>query len=270
MPFSPATPPPPIRSFCVQADRNTEAAFAAALLNPAAPVPTRVKGRAPRRYAVYRNNVTVGLIRAMEANFPAVRRLLGEAYFAGLAREFVQAHPPASPLLFHYGDAFAQFLAALHDLQRYPYLADVARLEQAWRRAYHAADASVLTAESLARLDHSAMASLRLAPHPAMALMRSRYAVHAIFTANRAGGEGVVDDPARAECVLVTRPRFEVEVRVVDAGAYAFIAALAGGATLAEAAGQGFDVSPSFDLADCIRLMVEAGSFQPLDTQDTP
>ena len=28
----------------------------------------------PRRYAVYRNNVTVSLIRALEANFPAIRR----------------------------------------------------------------------------------------------------------------------------------------------------------------------------------------------------
>ena len=113
-------------------ERSVEAAFAAGLLNPAAPVPLHVKGQAVRRFAVYRNNVTVGLVRALEANFPAIRSLLGEMYFAGLAREFVQAHPPRSPLRFHYGEGFAAFMAAQDDLAPYPYLADVARLENLW------------------------------------------------------------------------------------------------------------------------------------------
>jgi hypothetical protein len=145
-------------------ESGVEAAFAAGLLNPAAPVPPHVKGQAVRRYAVYRNNVTVGLVRALEANFPAIRRLLGEAYFAGLARAFAQAHPPRSPLLFHYGANFPAYLAAQDDLAAYPYLADVARLEQLWRRAYHAADAPTLAPEELAGLDEAAMADLRLDP----------------------------------------------------------------------------------------------------------
>jgi hypothetical protein len=66
------------------------AAFSAGLLNPSHPVPLLVKGQIARRYAVYRNNVTVGLIRALEANFPVVRKLLGEEYFTGFARDFAQ------------------------------------------------------------------------------------------------------------------------------------------------------------------------------------
>lgn len=235
--------------------------FAAALLDPALPVPAMVKGRTPRRFAVYRNNVTVGLVRALEANFPAIRRLLGETYFAGLARLFVQSHPPQSPLLFHYGDGFAHFLAAQDDLKRYPYLADVARLEQLWRRAYHAADAAVLAPDALAALDEEGLMTLRLVPHPAMALLASPCAVHAIFAANR-GGAGLVDDPARAECVLVSRPRFEVEVRRIDLGTHAFLSGLASGIAFADAAELAFSADAAFDLAAAIRLMVEAGAFQ--------
>ena len=109
------------------------AEFAAGLLDPQHPVPLLVKGQIARRYAVYRNNVTVGLIRALEANFPVVRRLLGEEYFAGFARDFAQGHPPQSPLMFQYGADFPAVLERAEDLASYPYLADVARLEIIWR-----------------------------------------------------------------------------------------------------------------------------------------
>ena len=268
MPFSGPMPRRPIRICAVQDNATpSEAAFAAALLDPAAALPQAVKRGGQRRYAVYRNNVTVGLVRALEANFPAIRRLLGETYFTGLARTFAQAHPPASPLLFHYGEDFADVLAAEDDLAGYPYLADVARLEHLWRRAHHARDAKVLEPNSLSALDPETLMASRLRPHPACALLSSSYAVHAIFTASRGEGDAV-PDAAQAQCVLLTRPRFDVEVRVISPETHAFLQALAARATLAEAAEQGFAANPRFDLAAAIRLMVEAGAFQHKITQD--
>lgn len=247
---------------------QAEGDFAAGLLDPAAPVPEAVTGRTPRRYAVYRNNVTVGLVRALEANFPAVRRLLGEAYFAGLARAFAQAHPPRSPLLFHYGDAFADHLRQQDDLAAFPFLPDVARAEQLWRRAYHAADSAVLAAAELSQAPDVLMV-LRFAPHPAMAVLASSFAVHSIFTANR-GGSGQVADPSRPEAVLFTRPRLEVIVTALSASQFEFLSALANGLSLADAAERGFAACDRFDLAAAIRLMVEAGAFQHVIMQDQP
>lgn len=248
-----------------------QAAFAEGLLDPHTPVPQVVTGRWPRRYAVYRNNVTVGLVRALEANFPAIRRLLGETYFAGLARSFVQQVPPSSPLLFHYGEALPAFLAGQADLAPFPYLADVARLEQLWRRAYHAADRMPLAPERLT-VEAEALLSLVLTPHPAMAVLSSSFAIHSIFIANRAGGDaqGRVDDPARPEAVLVTRPGIDVEVRLLGPGEHDFLSALAGGQTLAEAAETGAAADERFDLAGAIRLMVEAGAFRDPDSRGQP
>lgn len=235
--------------------------FATALLQPDAALPAALRGHTPRRYAVYRNNVTVGLVRAMEANFPAIRRLLGEVYFAGLAKEFVQSHPPRSPLLFQYGDGFAAFLAEQGDLASYPYLADVARLEQHWRIAYHAADAPVLHASAFAGLDETEMLALRFTPHPAAVLLASHFAVHSIFLANRGDGETVVN-PTTHEQVLLTRPFYDVQTRTITAGQHAFFAALFSAAPLGDAAEQGFATAEDFDLADSLRLMLEAGAFQ--------
>ena len=61
---------------------TTIAAFAAALADPAAPPPAGARGRlgAPdaRRFSVYRNNVAVGLIGALEARYPVARRIVGD------------------------------------------------------------------------------------------------------------------------------------------------------------------------------------------------
>jgi hypothetical protein len=241
---------------------SADGGFSAGLLDPAKPLPLAVRGHTPRRYAVYRNNVTVGLVRAMEANFPAIRRLLGETYFAGLARSFIQAHPPQSPLLFHYGEALAGFLEVQEDLHAYPYLSDVARLEQMWRLAYHAADAPVLHSAGLQGLSETEMFNMCLTLHPAAALLQSSFAIHAIFTANRVGGGGLVADPRQAERVLITRPWYEVQVRAITPGEHAFIALLAEGSPLGEAAEQGYASDDDFDLAASIRLILEAGAFQ--------
>ena len=61
---------------------EVQAGFAAALLDPAAPVPPGIvgpdRGPAPRRFAVYRNNVVSALANAVTGSFPAVKRIVGE------------------------------------------------------------------------------------------------------------------------------------------------------------------------------------------------
>jgi hypothetical protein len=128
-------------------------AFAAALLDPERPVPnalTSHTARVPtRRFAVYRNNVAVGLVDALARRFPATQRIVGEEFFRAMARLYVQAEPPRSPLLMQYGDTFADFIARFPPAAEIVYLVDVARLEAARTRAHHAADAAPLDAGQL-------------------------------------------------------------------------------------------------------------------------
>jgi hypothetical protein len=95
---------------------TTVRAFAAALDDPSAATPAMTRGRmgAPdaRRFAVYRNNVAVGLIGALEARYPVSRRVAGEELFRAMARAFVRAHRPRSPVMIAYGGEFPEFVAA--------------------------------------------------------------------------------------------------------------------------------------------------------------
>lgn len=244
------------------------AEFAAGLLNPQHPVPLLVKGQIARRYAVYRNNVTVGLIRALEANFPVVRRLLGEEYFAGFARDFAQGHPPQSPLMFQYGADFPAALERAEDLASYPYLADVARLEIIWRESYHATDANPLDADALASIDPEILFDCRLGKHPATGLIQSTFAIHAIFAANRPDVENHVFDPVQPQCILVTRPHYDVAIYPVTPDQFEFFQILMNAGSLADAMDRAATIEPNFDLPATLALMLQSGAFQSIQQGD--
>ncbi len=69
------------------------AVFAGALLDPDLATPAAVAGpkskAARKRYNVYRNNVTVSLINALAAVFPATLRITGGDFFRAMARFYV-------------------------------------------------------------------------------------------------------------------------------------------------------------------------------------
>src|SRR5204862_6204571 len=91
-----------------------ETSFAEALLNADQPIPggiTAHNAAGPaRRFAVYRNNVMLGLGKALKSRFPVVEKILGEELFAAMARVFVLKQPPRSHLLATYGDEYAAYI----------------------------------------------------------------------------------------------------------------------------------------------------------------
>lgn len=164
---------------------------------------------AERRFAVYRNNVAHGLSRALAARFPVIERLLGEEYFAALARAYLAASPPHTPQLYLWGDDFAAFLAAFPPLRPLPYLPDVARLEWLRGLAWHAADAEPVGAAELAAAAQ-APADLRLRFHPSVTLLRTRHAAVTIWAANQPGAPPQEIDAMQPEAALVLRDRNDV------------------------------------------------------------
>ena len=142
--------------------------------------------RDARRFAVYRNNVHVGLVGALEKAFPVVRQLVGDGFFQIMARAYVAAEKPASPVMLDYGHGFPDFVAGFAPAEGLPYLADVARLEVALTQAYHAAEADALDRTGLAGLDLSRLDATTLALHPAARLVRSPCPVGTIWSHHQA------------------------------------------------------------------------------------
>jgi len=239
--------------------------FSSALMDPAGMTPRDVVGprgkAAQKRYNVYRNNVTVSLIDALAAVFPAVQRIVGIDFFRGMARLHVRATPPTCPLLFEYGRDFAAFIEAFEHTKDLPWLADVARIERAWLDAYHAADSRPLSIDELGEVPPDRLGDIVFTPHPTMRIVQSPYPSVAVFAANRG------DDPVTpirsdaAEDALVTRPEMDVVVRLLPAGGALFLKELARGEKLGAAASAASANTAAFDLPLNITGMIEAGAF---------
>jgi hypothetical protein len=241
------------------------AVFAAALLDPDRATPAAVAGpngkSARKRYGVYRNNVTVSLINALAAVFPATMRMTGVDFFRAMARSHVRAKPPTSPLLFEYGRDFPDFIERYEYARSMPWLADVARIERAWLDAYHAADVEPLAAHVLAFIPPERLVEAVLTPHPATRIVCSRYPAVTIFAANRNDGPVGRIAATEPEDALATRPGLEVIVRRLPPGGAIFLKRLITGEPLGVAAAAALADSPAFDLAANIRGMLKAGAF---------
>jgi hypothetical protein len=243
--------------------------FAPGLIDPSCPTPHGVIGPhgkgAVRRYNVYRNNVTVSLIDALAAVYPAVQRITGVEFFRAMARFHVRAMPPASPLLFEYGRDFPAFIESYEYAQDFPWLADIARIERGWLDAYHAADAPPLAAATLSQVPSERLGDIVFKAHPAAQIVRSAFPAVAIFAMNRSDAPVTALKSSAAEDALITRPDMNVEVRLLPPGHATFLASLIGAETLAEAATRALGEAPSFDIS---AGMVEAGVFTTIQPGD--
>jgi hypothetical protein len=247
--------------------------FAGPLLDPALPCPAGLaawNGSDPaRRFAVYRNNVVSGLIDALADTFPVVQALVGEEFFRAMGSVFVRRAPPASRLLAFYGAGLPDFIDSFEPAQSVPYLADVARLEIARVRAYHAADAEPMTgaavARAIARLgagDAQRAERLRLALHPSLAALRSAYGTVSIWAAHQVPGEVDLAGVAvwEPEDALILRPQLDVLVLALPPGSARFVAGLQQGLAMDAAARAAAREHAGFEPAPALEALLAHGA----------
>jgi hypothetical protein len=244
----------------------TQTAFAAALLDPALPPPKNLcawNGCDPAtRLAVYRNNVLGSLIDALADTYPVTQQLVGDEFFRAMAAVFVRSAPPRTRILAFYGEAFPGFIAGFEPAASLPYLADVARLELARVRAFHAADAEPVSNEAVTQaLVHAERSGeLCLALHPSVTVLGSAFAMVSLWAAHQGEGDLAAIDLHVAEQALVLRQQLDVLVLRLSPGAPEFVLALQQGRPLAEAAAAALAAAAGFDLTATLALCLGHGA----------
>lgn len=239
--------------------------FAGAVLDPAVTIPDGIVGpdgdQSPRRFAVYRNNVVAGLIAALMESYPVVTKIVGEEFFSAMARQFVSAHPPASPVMLEYGDGFAEFIQSFEPAASLPYLADVAHIERAWIEAYHAADANALTGNDFASISQSSLPRLRLQLHPTLRFLISNYPALTIWKMNVDDAVSAVDLESGGEEILICRPAYDVHAFPLPEGTSKFLESIQRGQTLDSAAQNVWVAVPGFEITRALTGLIECGAF---------
>lgn len=234
-------------------NRAVEAARQAALVEALwapetqLPLDLRERGeRARRGLGAYRANAAAIAERALGATYPTVATMLGGEDFAALARALWQAEPPACGDLAQWGGGLPGFIERLRDLDPWPWLADCARLDAAVAQCEAAADV-VTDRASLARLASDDPAELRMRLRPGVTLLSSMWPIATLHAAHHRGMDMELARQALAagqgESVLIARAGWRARVSALDRPDWAWMQALAAGASLStalDAAGSAF------------------------------
>lgn len=227
------------------------------------------------RLGIYRNNIIGNLTRTLRLSYPAVERLVGQAFFAAAAQRFIVAAPPCAADLNQYGEGCADFLASFEAAASVPYLADVARLEWAVSRALHAPPALPLAPEALGAVLAERQADLRFRPHPTLSLLTLDYPARAIWEAvlsadadDRDARFADIDLKTGGETLAVLRSAGEVDIEVLSGPAFELAQALISGRPLGEA----LEHVPADDAALLLADFLARGFFSDfsLSTDDAP
>jgi hypothetical protein len=213
---------------------------------------------AAQRLQLYRNNSFIGLREALAGVYPVVKQLLGEAFFAQTAAEFVAAHPSTSGNLHDYGGEFADFLARMPTLAQLVYLPDVARLEWAYHSAFHSAREDGFVIDALAGLSEEQAANLKLMISPACYLLRSAYPVLRIWQHNQpdADADEFIGLDAGGVCLALLRDADQVRIHVLTPGIYGLLSALAAGDSLSAACASAVAEEPGCDVSTGLQYLV--------------
>ncbi|WP_179954252.1 DNA-binding domain-containing protein [Denitrobaculum tricleocarpae] len=201
--------------------------------------------------AIHRNNFFNATRRALMDVYPTVEALVGAEFFAVMARDFILAEPPGSPVIMDYGDAFPGFIARYPAVRDLPYLADMAAFEWDMHQVRHAAEVPAMTQDDFTGLSEEALIRLELSLVPAARVFVSDYAVAQLWHAHwieplKLSSLGSIND---ATCVLMVRRDFEVSVISLTWGQAVLLESVEGGAGLGVATAMALEEDEAHDIS---------------------
>lgn len=230
-----------------------------------------VSGRgldAEARIEVYRNNVLSNYRAALREVYPVILALVGEPFFHRAADTYASSRPSRSGDLNDFGREFGDFLAGWPPAAELVYLPDVARLEWAIERVFHAAEHSPLDLTALAAVSQEKLPELRFALHPASRIVCSPYPILRIWQVNQLGynGNQLVKLDAGGDALLVIRRDATVELERLSPGELELLQALAADLPLAQAHARALGAEPGFDLTALLQRHVLGGTLVAFQT----
>ncbi len=173
------------------------------------------------RLEIYANAYFQRILDALKGDFGALAAALGEAGIHDVVTAYLLAHPPRHASLRYAGDRLAAFLQddprAAPFRRRWPWCADLARLETALCDAFDAPDAPLLLRERLSALPPEEWPALRLRFQPCVRLLRLAWPVAALYSAWQSDAPQAPPAASEANAVLVWRRIESVRWRALEA-----------------------------------------------------
>jgi Putative DNA-binding domain len=187
---------------------------------------------AAERIGIYADAYFYRLLECLVEDFPATLAVLGADNFAALVKEYLLEHPPTEPSILYAGLYLADFLNDHPFAERWPIIADLARLERTVLDVFHATNAPALSLETLHAVPSEEWPALKLRTHPAVEIVHSEWRIADVLHTVEQGREWT--DPKHEEAsVLVWRQNALVNYRNLEPAERDALVIVAKGASFA-------------------------------------
>lgn len=215
-----------------------------------------------QRLSIYRGNVQSIWIKTLENTFPVLQQLVGTEFFTYLAVQYGRQFPSQSGDLNQFGSQFSRYLADEVAVKTYPYFSAVAELEWQLHCTYYAENQAPISLQQFLHEAGSNMQQSRLLFHPACSLFNAAYAAAQVYLAHQVQAVIAIDVPLDSACwALISRPRWRVELMLLDAASFQALLALQQGQTLGDALELAISIDPQFDIAAQLQRWFSSGAF---------
>jgi hypothetical protein len=222
--------------------RDVQRWLAGVILHPdgvdesrAGPIVRPPRGTVGERLRAYTDGYPARLHEALQEAFPALAHLVGAAAFAEAVRRYRVAVPDGIYNLADVGRCLPQFLTDDAVGRAYPFAPDLARLEWAVQRAFHARPEAPFDAASVAGWGPDEWSSARIRFQPGATVVVSAWPIHALWRARETPIDDIdIEVEGRPETVLVHRVGYRVACDPIGADEASVLGRLLGGHTLEE------------------------------------
>jgi len=183
------------------------------------------------QFAIYRDSIFGGLTKSLESIYPLCKQLVGDEFFDAMMQRYIQQTPSKTADLNQYGNSLAAFIEDFQPAQSLPYLADVARMEWTWHRAYWSADHTPLAASDLAAIHETDREHIVLHLPPSAGLLASPWPLLRIREVAEEDGEPVSLDEGGVR-VMIWREALETRMELLDEAEWLFLSMAKDGSPL--------------------------------------
>jgi hypothetical protein len=157
--------------------------------------------RPTEKINIYANAYFYRLLECLKGEFPATLAVVGSQEFAELVRGYLLWRPPTEPSIFYAGRYLADFIRNHSLAERWPFIAELARLERATLETFHAQDALTLTDEAMQAIPPLQWPTIELQTHPGVEMLHNEWRVSEVLSAVESGDDWV--EPTHETTMLI-------------------------------------------------------------------
>lgn len=146
-----------------------------------------------KRLNIYQSTGRTAHINALAQCYSCCETILGNKYFNQIAMRYFYKYPAINQNLNAYGELFADFLQDYindhSELEEYPYLPDLARLEKLYEQVYFAVDDEPFDFSALTKLSTQEQTNISFRLSNSLYILKSDYPIYEIWHANQSDNQ---------------------------------------------------------------------------------